>query len=401
MHLPKEVTNGRQHIAKLKRALYGLKQAGRCWNDKIDAWLKQQGWMASPEDACIYVRHSESGEVDMILYIHVDDSVVAGPSLDSINAFIDFLDQYFPLKRQPIFRHMIGLEITRNRKTKDIWITQKQYVNKILTQFDLLECKPNQLPIRPSAAQHLCKGTEAEIRDGSNLPYRELMGCLQYLATMTRPDICYAVNKLSSYCSGWTKKQFELAKGILRYVAGTREWGLHLSSSEGTLEAFSDSDFNACLDTRKSTTGWLVRYRGGTIAWRSRKQTIQAHSTAEAEYIAVDDITRDLVWERRALAVLGDKRIQESATVLHVDNKAAISLARNRTNHDSTKHIDSKFHYIRELVRKNVVSPQYIDTTANHADVLTKALPAEAFFRHVVGMGVSPPDLPAKWEKQS
>lgn len=211
-------------------------------------------------------------------------------------------------------KHMIGMEIHRDQTKKTLWITQHQYIRRVLEKFNLTECKPNQIPLRPSASASLITATEEEHQQAKSLPYRELMGCLQYLATMTRPDICYAVNKLSSYCSNWSTKHFELAKGILRYVAGTKQWGLQLSRSSGSLLGFVDADYNGCLDGRKSTSGWLVQYRGGTIACRSRKQQLSSHSTVESEYIAVDDIARDLVWERRALAFLGDPAISREAT---------------------------------------------------------------------------------------
>lgn len=262
-----------------------------------------------------------------------------------------------------------------------------------LERFGLTECKTNKVPLSPSAAAVLQKGTEQDVNKARDLPYPELMGCLQYLAPMTRPDICFAVNRLSSYSSAWTKRHFELAKGILRYVAGNRNHGLQLCTSNSGLEGFVDSDYNACLDDRTSTSGWLVKYRGGVIAWRSRKPKIVSHSTAESECIAIDDIAKDLVWERRALSVSGDKQSNETSTKLNVDNKAAILMSRNRTNHDSTKHIDSRYHYIRDLVSSSIINPVYIDTNENTADILTKALPRDKFEYHLEGLGVVEPPM--------
>jgi len=146
---------------------------------------------------------------------------------------------------------------------------------------------------------------------------------------MTRPDISFAVNKLSSYNSCWTEAQFKLAKGILRYVAGTADWGLCLGGTHQKLEGYVDADFNGCRDTYRSTTGWIVKFGEGVVAWKRREQAIVSHSTAESEYMALDDVARDLVWERRGLSLLGVSSATASATSVNVDNQAALFLAGN------------------------------------------------------------------------
>jgi hypothetical protein len=208
---------------------------------------------------------------------------------------------------------------------------------------------------------------------------------------MTRPDISFAVNKLSSYNSCWTEAQFKLAKGILRYVAGTADWGLCLGGKHQKLEGYVDADFNGCRDTYRSTTGWIVKFGEGVVAWKSRKQAIVSHSTAESEYMALDDVARDLVWERRGLSLLGVSSAAASATSVNVDNQAALFLAGNRTSHDSTKHIAYRYHYIRDLMDQRVIKPQYIATDCNVSDILTKALPQDRFEEHRESMGVCAP----------
>ena len=208
---------------------------------------------------------------------------------------------------------------------------------------------------------------------------------------MTRPDISFAVNKLSSYNSCWTEAQFKLAKGILRYVAGTADWGLCLGGTHQKLEGYVDADFNGCRDTYRSTTGWIVKFGAGVVAWKSRKQAIVSHSTAESEYMALDDVARDLVWERRGLSLLGVSSAASSATSVNVDNQAALFLAGNRTSHDSTKHIAYRYHYIRDLMDQKVIKPQYIATDRNVSDILTKALPQDRFEEHRGAMGVCAP----------
>lgn len=339
MHLPPELNDVgyRGKVALLKRALYGLKEAPARWNETIDTWLRTQHWQPSPQDPCVYI-HKTDGTVDMILYLHVDDSAIAGRHAKDIDDFINTMHLRFHCLRQGELRYFLGMEIHRDRSARKLWITQHQYTNKILDKFGLSQCSPNRVPISPSVASKLVQGSPSDHDEASHLPFREIMGSLQYAATMTRVDITFAVRKLSSYNACWTRPQFELAKGVLRYLAGTRDWGLCLGSSSDGLVGYVDADYNGCRDTMKSTTGWIVMYHGGVIGYKSKRQTVVSHSTAESEYMALDDIARNLIWERRALTYLGERQVTDAP--VKVDNQASLRLSRNRTNHDSTKHID-------------------------------------------------------------
>ena len=160
-------------------------------------------------------------------------------------------------------------------------------------------------------------------------------------------------------------------------MAGTADWGLCLGGSHQDLVGYVDADFNGCRDTLRSTTGWLVKFGEGVVAWKSKKQAVVSHSTAESEYMALDDIARDLVCERRGLSLLGVASAQTPATPVNVDNQAALFLAGNRTSHDSTKHIAYRHYYIRDLMDQKTVQPRYIATEHNVSDILTKALPQD------------------------
>lgn len=286
------------------------------------------------------------------------------------------------------------MEIHRNRVEKKIWITQTQYTERILERFSLLQCKTRSIPMSPSVPPTLTVPNPEDVQAASHLPYRELTGSLQYLSTMSRPDITFAVNRMSSFNAGWTEKHYEISKGILRYISGTRTAGIRLGGTEDGLQGYVDADWNADVRSYLSTTGWLVKFNGGIIGWKSKKQSIQAHSTTEAEYMAIDDIARDIVWERRSLNTLGVSHSKSNPTPVAVDNQAAISLAKNKTSHDSTKHIHFRFHYIRQLVSDKEISLSYIDTNHNHADIFTKALPRDKFLFHLQGMGIETPNAP-------
>lgn len=339
----------------------------------------------------IHTQRRHSGRIELLLYVHVDDQAIAGYSEESINSFIDVLDCKFPCKRQGELKHFLGMEIHRNRPERKIWITQTQYTECILERFSLLSCKTRPIPMSPS------------IPPTPALPNPEEVTLQIIYATdnspvlcniCSRPDITFAVNRMSSFNSGWTEKHYEICKGILRYIPGTRNHGIRLGGTEDGLQAFVDADWNADVRDYKSTTGWIVKYNGGIIGWKSKKQTIQAHSTAEAEYMAINDVARDLVWERRSLNTLGVSHCSSNPTPIAVDNQAAITLAKSKTSHDSTKHIHFRFHYIRSLVTSKEVSINCLYTNHNHADILTKALSRDKFQYHATRMGIEQPNAP-------
>lgn len=398
MRFPPEVATGHRagKVARLRKSLYGLKQAGKCWNDKLDRWLKEQGLRPNDSDACVYTLLNDAGTVQLMLYLHVDDSAIAGRSEKIIDDFAAELDAVFPCTKQGHLRHFLGMEIHRDRASRRIWVTQTQYMRRILDKFRMSDCNATQVPLSPTV--ELLGATVAEHVEACKLPYRELVGALQYLTIMTRPDISFAVNKLAQFNSQWNERHFTLAKGVLRYIKGTIDHGIALGGSQAGLVGYSDADHQGCLDSRRSTTGWAMMYRGGIIAWKSKRQTCISKSTAESELMAVDDAARDIVWERRGLEALGDKEASSLPTVLNVDNQAAIDISKNRTCHDSVKHIHAKYLHIRDLIGDKQISVAHIPGSDNPADIFTKPLPRDTFLRHATALGVSAPSPAAKWE---
>jgi hypothetical protein len=231
----------------------------------------------------------------------------------------------------------------------------------------------------------------------SHLPYRQLTGGLQYLATMSQPDIAYAVNKLSQYNNCWTAYHFEVLKGVLRYLRGTSEFGIKLGGSpDQSLRAYSDADHQGCLDTRRSTTGWVVIYHGGLLAWKSKRQNTVSHSTAESELMALDHCVRDVQWEQRGLAALGDSKVSTVPTLISIDNRSTLDLVHNATTHDSTKHIEARYFYIRDLLKAKSIRVEHVPGIDNPSDILTKPLPREVFIKHRTTLRIEQPQI--KWE---
>ncbi|KAG6428886.1 hypothetical protein SASPL_106925 [Salvia splendens] len=192
--------------------------------------------------------------------------------------FKSFLSQYFKFKDLGAPKYFLGLEIARNKKV--LLVSQRKYTLDLLKDTWLLGCKPSNVPMDPLKKLRLDSGTP--LKDASK--YRRLIGRLLYLC-ITRPYVTFAVHKLSKYVSNPSDEHWEAAEKILRYLKGTPGHGLfYSSSSKINLSIFSDADWAACPDTRKSMTGYCLFISSSLISWKAKKQNTIAHSSAEAEY---------------------------------------------------------------------------------------------------------------------
>ena len=209
--------------------------------------------------------------------------------------------------------------------------------------------------------------------------FKSLVGSLRYL-TCTRPDILYAVGLVSRYMENPTTTHFKTAKRILRYIKGTIDFGLLYSfSNDYKLVGYSDSDCGGDIDDRKSTSGFVFFMGDTAFTWMSKKQPIVTLSSCEAEYVAATSCVCHAVWLRNLLKELS--MTQEDPTQIRVDNKLAIALAKNPVFHDRSKHIDIRYHYIRECITRKDVQVEYVRSQDQIADIFTKPLKFEDFAR--------------------
>lgn len=277
-------------------------------------------------------------------------------------------------------QYFLGLEV---KQAKDgIFCSQKKYAKDLLLRFGMHNCKVATTPMNTNEKLQLEDGTEPTHPSY----YRSLIGGLNYL-THTRPDIMYSVSVLSRYMHSPTMQHLGAAKRVLRYIAGTSEFGLWYSSTASyNLVGFSDSDWASSVDDRKSTSGYAFNLGSAAISWRSKKQDVVALSSSEAEYIAVTSAVCQALWLRRLLVDIEHK--QTSATSIFCDNKATIAMTKNPSFHSRTKHIDIRYHYVRSLAANGEVELKFCGTNEQLADVLTKALPEvkHNYFRQRLGV---------------
>ncbi len=230
---------------------------------------------------------------------------------------------------------------------------------------------------------------DASYEVAKDVPYRQAIGCLMFLMICTRPDIAFAVCCLAQFSEQPLSIHWIAVKRILRYIAGTRHQGITFGLSQDVNPVgYTDSDWGGCRDSRKSTSGYLFMIAGGPVCWRSKKQTIVATSSCEAEYIASCSAAKEAVWLSRLVADLSGFDKPNSIKVF-ADNQGAIDSGKNQAITQRNKHIDIQYHYVRDVVALGKVEFVHCPTEDMLADPLTKPLDRVKFEKLVKAMGVT------------
>ncbi|KAL4368367.1 hypothetical protein GQ457_05G028310 [Hibiscus cannabinus] len=289
--------------------------------------------------------------------------------------------------RKPSVRHIRVFGTAASTKVKQsedgIFISQKGYAKEVLKKFKMFDCNPVDTPME--CGVKLSKFSNG-IKEDPTL-FKSLVGSLRYL-TCTRLDILFAVGVVSRYMEAPTSTHMKAAKRILRYLKGTIDFGLSYSSSHDfQLMGFCDSDFAGDIDDRKSTTGFVFFLGDCCISWSSKKQPIVTLFTCEAEYVAATSCSCHAIWLKRLVEEL--HLPQEGPTKICIDNKSAQALAKNPVFHDRSKHIDTRYHFIREHIANKEVELKFVKTQDQVADIFTKPLKFEDFKRMRENLGVT------------
>eukprot|EP00171_Calliarthron_tuberculosum_P009762 IDg9762t1 len=248
-------------------------------------------------------------------------------------------------------------------------------------------CKPVATPMETSNKLTLFPGDQDP---AVYIPYRQAVGSLMYLMVGTRPNLAFVVGKLSQFCEKPLKSHWMAVKRVLRYISGTRDRGILFGTSQSLdLVGYSDSDWGGCLETRKSTSGYVFMLAGGVVSWRSRKQTVVATSSCEAEYIASCLGTKEALWLSRLFAGIHGHADPMAVKIL-IDNNGAISTAQNTSINQRNKHVDIQYHFVRDCVAAKKVIFEHVGTENQIADILTKPLDRVKTERFTTLMGVIP-----------
>jgi hypothetical protein len=374
MEQPDGFSNGKPHMVwKLLKALYGLKQSPHEWNQDLHNYLISIKYVPLKCDSCVYIKETTNDRI-IILCLYVDDTIVAyhkhdesiwvkdKQSIASKYSITDFGDCNW----------ILNMEIKRDRINGTITLSQEAYINRVLQQHNMVVCKVASNPelvadlFRPPTGSDLTPLTEDGISN-----YRSIIGSLSYAANTTRIDVAHVVNELSRFNTSATQFHLKAAKHVLRYLAGTTQLGLVFGNSNSsraapTIEIYTDANWGGDTETRRSTTGVVVKLNGDLICWQTKKQRTVARSSTEAEYMALSEATSEAMWIRIWVKEVSDINV---AVQMYCDNQSAIALTKNDQFHQRTKHIDIRFHYVRERYAAGDIILKWVSTFDQQADL--------------------------------
>lgn len=321
------------------------------------------------QNSCLFTRELDGRKI--ILAIYVDDGLIAADDGRDIEPVMEHLQRRFDIKALDV-KTFLGIEIDI-RKNGDIHLCQAAYGRKVLAKFKMEECNAVSTPMDTNQA--VSKFENSEVNE--EYPYREAVGSLMYLCVATRPDIQYAVGVASRYLEKPTDAHVNAVKRILKYIKGTIDYGIVFRSDgiEG-LAAYSDADYAGDGETRRSTSGVILMFNGGPVSWESTRQKSVALSTTESEYMAATVAVKELIWLKRLIESLVELKEKPE---LNMDNQSAIRLVKNPEFHKRTKHIDVRYHFIRERYEEGLFNLSYVRTDEELGDILTKALNKDRF----------------------
>ncbi|KAJ9546435.1 LOW QUALITY PROTEIN: hypothetical protein OSB04_018978 [Centaurea solstitialis] len=351
------------HVYKLNKALYGLKQAPRAWYETLSTYLIKEGFTRGKIDSTLFVRLTRI--MFFLAQIYVDDSIFGSTKAKLCKKFEALMQAEYKMS-------MMGLN-----NLKRVFSSPK-YVREMLAKFELTTCSEMKTPIAPPLK--LDKDSNGKSVDVTL--YRGMIGSLLYL-TASRPDIMYVTCLCARYQADPKESHI--------YLKGTPNLGLwYLRDSGFDLTAFLDSDFAGCKIDRKSTTGGCQLLGGKLVSWTSKKQNSVPTSTAEAEYVAAGSCCAQVLWMRNQLLDYG---FQLSKIPIYCDNSSSIAIANNPVLHSKTKHIEIRYHFIRDHVMNGDVKLRFVPTEYQLADLFTKPLDEKRFNQLISELGMLNPDV--------
>lgn len=366
--------NPKVDVCKLNKPLYGLKQAGRKWYEKLDSYMTSVNLKKTATNPCVYVDADNNS--DVIIIVYVDDLLIGSKSLGKIEEVKTSLKAKFKMKDLGEIKNILGIHVDRDKHTGEMRLSQRLYIENLLKRFDMENCNSTTTPLEPNEKftnpNELETGEEALGTHGTS--YRELIGSLIYLANATRPDISFAASALSRFCETPHNRYWKMAKRVLRYLRGTIDYAITYKKINSEVTAYVDSDWGGDVQDRRSCSGFVVKLANGPISWGTRKQKSVALSTMEAEYVALSELTKEVIYIRRLIHHMKLDSLVQGPTSVSCDNQSAIALCNNSVYHSRSKHIDIRYHFSREALENGDINVKYLSTDKMVADVFTKAL---------------------------
>ena len=350
-------------VCKLKKSLYGLKQSGKIWNTNLTDFIKSKNYTQAYADPCLFHKGMS------FAMIYVDDILLIGDNEDLLKD----LRTQFSLKytREPKFLLNVKIDVSNDV----ISLSQPAYISSLLKKYNMHDCKPKFTP-----ADDLLNENDSTKCDR---PFREAVGALIYLSIITRPDISFIVNVLARKMADPSENDWKRLKRLLRYLKATPTLGIKIKRTVGkmTITGYGDADFGGDADSGKSTSGIYIEIGTNPIIWKSKLQKTTSISTMESELYALVELVKEVAWLNR---ICEETNIQlQKPYNIFSDNQSTIKFITNSAKfHTRSKHISTKFHFIKEKIDAGMLNLQHVETNNNTADLLTKVIKGTKFQMH-------------------
>ncbi|KAJ9547335.1 hypothetical protein OSB04_019878 [Centaurea solstitialis] len=377
-------------VCKLLKSIYGLKQASRSWNLHFDERIKEFGFTKSEFEPCVYTKFS--GSIVTFLVLYVDDILLIGNDVPTLQSVKSWLSKCFQMKDLGEAAYILGIKIYTNRSKRLIGLSQSTYIDKVLKRFRMDESKKGFIPMQHGIvlSKTQCPVSSQDQDKMKSVPYASAIGSIMYAMLCTRPDVAYSVSVTSRYQQNPGEPHWVAVKNILKYLRRTKEMFLVFGRSEDEISVtgYSDASFQTDRDDFRSQSRYVFTLNGGAISWKSSKQDTIADSTTEAEYIAASDAAKEAVWLRNFLS---DLRVVASISRpidIFCDNSGAVAQAKEPREHHKSRHVLRKYHLIREIIGRGDVRICKIPTEDNVADPLTKPLARVKHEAHANSIGM-------------
>ncbi|KAJ9561646.1 hypothetical protein OSB04_006806 [Centaurea solstitialis] len=352
--------------------------ASRSWNLHFDERIKEFGFTKSEFEPCVYTKFS--GSIVTFLVLYVDDILLIGNDVPTLQSVKAWLSRCFQMKDLGEAAYILGIKIYKNRSRRLIRLSQSTYIDKVLKRFRMDESKKGFIPMQHgivlSKAQ--CPESSQDKDIMKSIPYASAIGSIMYAMLCTRPDVAYLVSVTSRYQQNPGEAHWVAVKKILKYLRRTKEMFL----------VFGDASFQTNRDDFRSQSGYVFTLNGGAISWKSSKQDTIADSTTEAKYITASDAAKEAVWLRNFIKDLRVVASISRPVDIYCDNSGAVAQAKEPREHHKSRHVLRKFHLIREIIGRGDVRIRKIPTDENVADPLTKLLARVKHESHANSIGM-------------
>ncbi|KAJ9552834.1 hypothetical protein OSB04_016879 [Centaurea solstitialis] len=356
------------YVYVLDKALYGLKQAPRAWYEELSKHLLSKGFKKGSVDSTLFLM--KEGEHIVVIQIYVDDIIFGSTSRELCKKFENVMTEEFKMSMMGEINFFLGLQV---RQFSDgIFINQSKYIFDLLNKYDMSGCHSIGTPMATGNSI----GPDHEEKDVDLRNYRSMVGSLMYL-TASRPDIMFATCVCARYQAKPKESHLAAVKRIFRYLKGTPYYGIWYPKGLGfELQAYTDADYGGCNMDRKSTSGHLQFLGNKLVSWASKKQQCVSTSTAESEYVAAASCCSQVLWMQSQLRDYG---LEYKKIPIYCDSKSAIAISANPVQHSKTKHIDIRYHFLKDNVEKENIELYFVNTEYQLADLFTKALDEKRF----------------------